>query len=117
MVITKEMIRLSLTFVAVGIKQRCGVREACAVGVVVDGPHPGLVSATVLARDIDGIADAAVGQPAGVTLIQTSLPGEEELPDSCQLGSQRVAVCGGRGQAQLLRHRRVENLSWKDERG
>lgn len=70
MAITTEMMHcLSLTFEAVGVKQRRGVREARAVGVVVDSPHPRFVSTTVLARDVYGIADAAVGQPAGITLI------------------------------------------------
>ncbi len=85
------------TSVAVGVEQGCGVGEAGTVGVVVDSPHPGLISAAVLPRDIDRVADAAVSQPAGVTLVQAGLPGEVELPDSCQLGSQGMAVGGGRG--------------------
>ena len=100
------------TSVAVGIKQGCGVREASAVGVVVDCPHPGLVPAAVLPRDVDGVAYTAVGQPAGVALVQAGLPGEVELPDGGKLGSQGVAVGGGCGQAQLLRHGGVEDFTW-----
>lgn len=99
------------TSVAVGVEQGCGVREACAVGVVVDSPHSGFVSTAVLPRDVDRVTDAAVSQPAGVTLVQAGLPGEVELPDGGQLGPQGMAVGGGCGQAQLLHHCGVENLS------
>lgn len=91
--------RTRSTSVAVGVEQGCGVREARAVGIIVDCPHPGLISTAVLPWNVDGIADAAVGQPARVTLVQASLPGEVELSDSSQLSSQGVTVGGGRGQA------------------
>lgn len=103
--------RACSTSVTVGVKQGCGIREAGTIGVVVDSPHPGLVSAAVLARDVDRVADAAIGQPAGVTLVQAGLPGEVELPDIGQLGSQGMAVGRGCGQAQLVRHCRVENFT------
>lgn len=99
------------TLVTIGIKQGCGVREASAVGVVVHCPHPGLIAATVLPRNVDWISDAAVGQPARVTLVQAGLPGKVELSDGSQLSSQRVTVGGGRGQAQLLRHCGVKDLT------
>lgn len=82
---------------AVGVKQSRGVGEASAVGVAVDGAHAGLVAAAVLPGHVDGVADAAVGQPARVALVQAGLPGQVELTHSGQLGSKRVAVCGGRG--------------------
>lgn len=82
---------------AVGVEQSRGVGEASAVGVAVDGAYAGLVSTTVLPGNVDGVADAAVGQPAGVTLVEAGLPGQVELAHGGQLGSQRVAVCGGRG--------------------
>lgn len=104
------------TSVAVGVVQGCGVGEAGAVGVVVDRPHPGLVPAAVLPWDVDGVAGAAVGEPAGVALVQAGLPGEVELPDGGQLGSQGMAVSGGRGQAQLLRHCGVEDFTWEEMR-
>lgn len=101
------------TAVAEGVEEGGGVREAGAVWVVVDRPHPGLVSATVLSWDVDGVTDAAVGQPTGITLVKTSLPSQVELPDGGQLGSQRVAVGGGGGQAQFLWHRGVEHFTWR----
>lgn len=57
------------TSVTVGVEQGCGVGEAGAVGVVVDGPHPGLISTAVLPWDIDGVADTAIRQPARITLV------------------------------------------------
>lgn len=90
------------TSITVGVKQRRGVREPGPVGVVVDGPHPGLVPAAVLPRDINGVADTAVRQPPGVALVQAGLPGQVELSHSGQLGSQGMAVSGGCGQTQLL---------------
>lgn len=82
---------------AVGVEQSRGVGEASAVGVTVHGAHARLVPATVLPRHVDGVADAAVSQPAGVALVQSGLPGQVELTHSGQLGSKGVAVCGGRG--------------------
>lgn len=76
------------TSVAVRVEQSHGVGEARAVWVAVDGPHAGLVAAAVLSRDVDGVTDAAVSQPAGVALVQAGLPGEVELADGGQLGSQ-----------------------------
>lgn len=121
MAITKMMVhnvyhhRAHGTSVAVGVEQGRGVREAGAVGVVVDGPHPRLIPAAVLPRDVDGVADASIRQPAGVTLVQASLPGQVELPNGSQLGSQGVAVGGGCGQAQLLWYGGVEDLAWEEE--
>lgn len=60
---------VSSTSVAVGVEQGCGVREACAVGIVVDSPHSGFISSAVLPWDVDRIADAAVSQPARITLV------------------------------------------------
>lgn len=82
---------------AVGVEQSRSVGEASAVGVRVDGAHAGLVPAAVLPRDVDGVADAAVSQPARVALVQAGLPGQVELTHCGQLGSKGVAVCGGRG--------------------
>lgn len=105
--------RALCTSVAVGVEEGGGVWEAGAVGVVVDGSDPRLIPTTVFPRDVDGITDAAICQPAGITLVQTSLPSQVELSNSGQLGSQRVAVGGGSSEAQLLRHCGVENLTWK----
>lgn len=86
-----------ITSVAVGIKQGCGAGEACAVGVVVDSPHSRVISTTVFPWDVDRIADAAISQPARITLVQASLPGKVELPNCGQLGSQGLAVGGSCG--------------------
>lgn len=107
--------RACRTSVAVGVVQGCGVGEAGAVRVVVDGPHAGLVSATVLPRNVDRVAGAAVSKPAGVTLVQAGLPGQVELPHSGQLSSQGMAVGRGCGQAQLLWHCGVEDFTWGEK--
>lgn len=99
------------TSVAEGIEQGCGVRESGAVWIVVDCPYPGFISAAVLPRNVNGVADAAISQPARVTLVQTGLPGQVELADSSQLGSQGMAVGGGCGQAQPLRHGGMEDFT------
>lgn len=105
----------AVTSVAVGIEAGGGVWETGAVGVVVDSTHPRIIPATVAPGKVYGVAHAAVSQPAWVTLVQASLPGLVELPCRGQLGSQRVAMGRGCGQAQLLWYRRVEHLTW--ERG
>lgn len=86
------------TSVAVGVKQGCSVRKSSAVRIVVNCPYTRLVPTTVLPRNVDGIADTAIGQPAWVTLVQTGLPGQVQLTNSSQLGFQGMTVCGCRGQ-------------------
>lgn len=108
-------LRACSTSVAVGVKQGCGVRETSAVGVVVYCAHARLVSTAVFPGDIDRVADAAVGEPAGVTLVQAGLPGEVKLSDGSQLSSQHVAMCGSCSQTEFLWHCGVEDLTWKKQ--
>lgn len=85
------------TSVAVSVKHGRGVGEAGPIGVAVDRSHAGLVPSAVPPRDVDGVAHTAVSQPARVALVQTGLPGQVQLAHGGQLGSQRMAMGGGRG--------------------
>lgn len=83
------------TSVAVGIELGGRVREAGAVGELVHGPHPWLVPAALLAWDADGVADAAIGQPARVALVQPTLPRQVQLARGGQHGPVTLALLPG----------------------
>jgi hypothetical protein len=52
----------------------------CLVGEGVDGVYPGLAASTVGPWDMDGVADAAILQPAWTALVEALSPGGIELP-------------------------------------
>lgn len=109
--VKKKKCNSSITSVAVSIKQAGGVGEAGAVGVVVERAHTRIFSSAVAAWLIDRIAYASIGQPAGVTAVQSCLPCEEKLSHRSQLTSQRVAVTGRGGQVQFLRYADVKDFA------
>lgn len=72
----------------------------------------GLCGATVGPGLGDGIADAAVCQPAGIAAVQPlEFPGRVELPDSGDLGPRILAALLGLLQRHPGRVVQVENLS------
>lgn len=97
--------------IAVGVKEVTSVWESGAVGVVVNGPYSWFISSAVTPGQVDGVTHAAVSQPAGVTAVEATLPGQVELPDRGQLSSQSVAVSGSRCQAQLVQHAGVKHFT------
>lgn len=103
------------TSIAIGVKKVGGLGKAGAVWIVVEGADPWLVPTAVTSRLVDGVAHASISQPARVTAVQPSLPGQEELAHCGQLSAQCVAVSGRRSQAQLLWHTGVEHLTWQRE--
>lgn len=67
------------TFEAVCSQLGDGFWEACLVPVAVQGPDAQQTTATLHSGYRDGVASAAVGQPAIVTPVQTLSPGGVEL--------------------------------------
>ena len=88
------------------------VREACLVGVKVDRSHAWLVSATGGPRGDDGVAEAAVGQPASIALVQALAPGGVELARGGQCGVVGFTECQGLLKGELLRACDKEHLPW-----
>lgn len=81
------MLKRRTTCVAEGIV--AGFREWVSrlVGVEVNSPHPQQTSSTLWPANVNGVADAPVTQPAGVTHIHPALPGQVELTSSGQASS------------------------------
>lgn len=69
------------------------VGEAGLVGVEVDSSHAWLVPTTGRPRGDDGVAEAAVSQPASVALIQAMAPGRVELARGGQGGILGLTEC------------------------
>lgn len=88
------------------------VQEACLIGVEVDGPHTWLVPATGRPRGDDGVAEAAVGQPAGVALVQAEAPGGVELAGRGEGGVVGFTELQGFLEGELLRAGDEEHLPW-----
>lgn len=96
---------------AVGVEARGGRGEAGAVGEAVDGPHAGGRAAAAPARGLDGVAHAAVRQPARVALVQALVPGQVQLPDRGQRGALAAALGTRAGQGQAAGRAHVEDLA------
>lgn len=88
------------------------VREACLVGVEVDGPHAWLVPTTGGSWGDDGVAQAAVCQPAGVALVQAAAPGGIELARGGQGGVVGPTELQGFPEGELLQACGEEHLPW-----
>lgn len=91
------------------------IRESCLVGVSVDDLDPDLTAPTVGPGGGDGVADAAIQQPAWTTLVQTLIPGGVELPRSGQGGVQFLTMlhCFLIGEAVVVTGE--EDLTWRKE--
>lgn len=80
--------------------QRVG--EAGLVVVLVHGPDSGRVPSAGGTGADDGVAQAAVGQPARVAPVQALLPGGVQLAHRGQSGVLAVAVLLSLGEGELL---------------
>lgn len=89
------------------------VREACLVGVEVDGSHAWLVPATGRPRGDYGVAEAAIGQPASIALVQATAPGGIELARGGQCSVVGFTELQGFLEGELLRACDEEHLPWE----
>lgn len=80
---------------AEGVVSGQGVGEAGLVVVLVHGPDARRVPPAGGARAHDGVAQAAIGQPARVAPVQTLLPGGVQLANRGQRGVLPLAVLLG----------------------
>ena len=69
--------------VAYGIIAGIRIRVSRLVGVQVDGPDPQQAPSTLGPGQVDGVADAAVPEPAGAAHVHAVLPGQVEFPCGC----------------------------------
>lgn len=60
-----------------------GVWEASLIFVLVERSDPQKASSTLKQRDIDGVPDTTIGQPAVVTTAKPRLPGCKQLTRGC----------------------------------
>lgn len=102
----------TLTSEAESMVPRQRVREACLVGVEVDGSHAWLVPATGRPSGDYGVAEAAVGQPASIALVQATAPGGVELARGGQRGIVGFTEIQGFLEGELLRACGKEHLPW-----
>lgn len=65
----KERPLVQQTLIAVSIKEISSVREAGAVGVVVNSSYSWFIPSAVTPGQVDGVTHTAIGQPAGVTAV------------------------------------------------
>lgn len=84
-------------------------RISCLICVQVNSPHPKKTSSALGPADVDGIADTPVSQPAGVTDIHPTLPGQVELTSVGQLSSSFRACPNSLLEGKLLSGAGVEN--------
>lgn len=104
---------VALTFIAVGVEFGGGGGEAGAVGELVEGPDARGLAAAFPAREPDGVADAAVGQPAWVALVQALTPRQVELSRGGQRSPPAPAVPLGPLPGEPPRHRGVKHRPCK----
>lgn len=88
------------------------VWKARLVGIEVDGSHTWLVPAAGGPRGDDGVAEAAVRQPAGIALVQAAAPGGVELAGGGERGVLRLAELQRLLEGELLQACREEYLPW-----
>lgn len=91
-----------------------GLREARLVAVAVDGPDPRLAASTALPGGHDGVAHAAVRQPARAAVVQALVPGGVELSGGGQLRPVAQAVGLGLREGQALVGGAVEHLAFTE---
>lgn len=96
---------------AEGVVPGQGVGEAGLVVVQVHGPDSRSIPSAGGAGADDGIAQAAVCQPARITPVQTLLPGGVELPNRGQRGVLALAELLRLGEGELLRLRCEEHIA------
>lgn len=77
----------------------------------IDGPHTEEVAPAVGPGLGDGVAHAAVSQPAGAAHVHAALPGQVQLACGGQPGAQPPALIGGLLEGELLWRRRIKDLT------
>lgn len=91
-----------------------GVWEAGLVFVLVERADPQQASATLRPGHGDGVADAAVGQPAVVAAVQPRPPGREQLTGRRQDGVVLLALLPRLLQGEFIAgRRRIEDLAFR----
>lgn len=103
----------ALTAVADGIVAGVGVRVPRLVDVQVHRPHAHQVAPAVGPCSGDGVADAAVGQPARAAHVHAVLPGQVQLPRGGQPRSQAAALVECFLEGELLGGGGVEDFACK----
>ena len=88
------------------------IQEARLVGVEVDGSHAWFVATAGGPWGDNGVAEAAVGQPAGIALVQTAAPGSVELARGGQRGILGFTELLGFPKGELLQACGKEHLPW-----
>lgn len=77
----------------------------------IDGPHTEEVAPAVGPGLGDGVAHAAVSQPAGTAHVHAALPGQVQLARGGQPGAQPPALIGGLLEGELLWRRRIKDFT------
>lgn len=107
----------SRTSEAEGVVPGQWVQEARLVGVEVDSSHARLVPTAGWPWGDNGVAEAAVSQPAGVALVQAAAPGSIELARGGQCGILGFTELLGFPEGELLQACGKEHFPWGAEAG
>lgn len=89
------------------------IGKSCLVGVGVDDVDPNLTASTVGPGGCDGVADAAVHQPAGTALVKAFVPGSIQLPSGGQGGVEFLTVLHGLLIREAVIVTGEEDLTWE----
>ena len=100
-----------LTRVAEGVIARLRKWVSCLVCVEVNSSHPQQTSSALRPSNVDGVADAPVSQPASVTDIHPTLPGQVQLTCSGQLSAVLRAFHHSLREGELFCRGGVENFA------
>ena len=101
------------TFKTVSVIARVLIRKSCLVGVSVDDVDPDLTASTVGPGGCDGVADAAVHQPARTALVKPLVPGSIQLPSGGQGCVEFLTVLHGLLEGEAVVVTGEEDLTWK----
>lgn len=93
------------------------IRKPCLVGVGIDDVDPNLTTSTMGPGGCDGVADAAVHQPAWTALVKTLLPGSIQLPSGGQGGVEFLTVLHSLIVGEAVIVTGEEDLTWGNDRG
>lgn len=102
---------LSLTFEAENSEFFCRVWESGLVFVLVERADPQQASSTLRPGDGDGVAHAAVGQPAVITAVQPLPPSGKQLSRGSHHRVMLGALVLGLLQRDFSAEGRIENLT------
>lgn len=100
-----------------GIVARVWVGISCLVGEQVDGSHSQEPPSTLRPGDVDGVAYTSVRQPASVTYIHASLPGQVKLSGGGKPSTEFGTLISGFIEGELLHRHGVEDSAWEERGG